>query len=159
MDAFRRPPGSRALRRGRRTIAGQVYLLTTCTADREPWFGRHDVAQLAATICLDDDTWPKADPLLWLLMPDHWHGIVRISGDEPLGRTVARFKGRITTAVAQQTGYALWQSGFHDHALRSDERLPDVAAYVLDNPVRAGLVEHSADWPWQGGALASIEGL
>jgi hypothetical protein len=24
----------------------------------------------------------------------------------------------------------------------------DVCAYVIDNPVRAGLVAHARDWPW-----------
>ncbi|BAU72594.1 Transposase [Metapseudomonas furukawaii] len=42
----------------------------------------------------------------------------------------------------------LWQKGFHDHALRSDEDVKTVARYVVANPLRAGLVERLADYPF-----------
>jgi REP-associated tyrosine transposase len=44
-----------------------------------------------------------------------------------------------------------WQSGCFDRLLRSDESLHEKWLYVQDNPVRAGLVKSSADWPYQIG--------
>jgi hypothetical protein len=35
----------------------------------------------------------------------------------------------------------VWQSGFHDRALRHDEDLLDAARYIVANPLRAGLVK------------------
>lgn len=42
---------------------------------------------------------------------------------------------------------ALWQDGFHDHALRAEEDVVEVARYVVSNPLRAGLVRCLGDYP------------
>jgi putative transposase len=44
-----------------------------------------------------------------------------------------------------------WQSGFFDHALRSDESRAQKWEYVRQNPVRAELVSKAEDWPYWGG--------
>jgi len=44
----------------------------------------------------------------------------------------------------------LWQPGFFDHVLRSDESYVQKWKYVRDNPVRANLVELWDQWPYQG---------
>ena len=44
----------------------------------------------------------------------------------------------------------LWQREFFEHVLRSTENYSQKWDYVKENPVRAGLVERSDDWPWQG---------
>jgi putative transposase len=43
---------------------------------------------------------------------------------------------------------AVWQQEFFDHILRSDESLDEKVEYICNNPVRAGLVVRSADYPW-----------
>ena len=42
----------------------------------------------------------------------------------------------------------VWQSESFDHVLRSSENLDAKIVYLLENPVRAGLVEEWADYPW-----------
>ena len=51
----------------------------------------------------------------------------------------------------------LWQPGFFDHVLRSNESYSQKWNYVRENPVRAGLVKSVEglvksveDWPYQG---------
>jgi REP element-mobilizing transposase RayT len=44
----------------------------------------------------------------------------------------------------------IWQRGFFDHLLRSEESYEEKRDYVLNNPVRAGLVEKSKDWNYWG---------
>jgi putative transposase len=43
-----------------------------------------------------------------------------------------------------------WQPGFFDHLLRSADSYSAKWDYVRENPVRAGLVELSKDWKYQG---------
>ena len=50
---------------------------------------------------------------------------------------------------AEQLGPA-WQEGFFDHLLRSGESYAEKWNYVRMNPVRAGLIEQSEDWPYAG---------
>ncbi len=42
-----------------------------------------------------------------------------------------------------------WQPGCFDRLLRSEESLHEKWLYVEDNPVRAGLVQRAADWPYR----------
>ena len=44
----------------------------------------------------------------------------------------------------------VWQEEFFDHVLRSSESHSQKWEYVKENPVRAGLVDKSDDWPFQG---------
>jgi hypothetical protein len=44
----------------------------------------------------------------------------------------------------------VWQRGFFDHILRSEESYRQKWNYVRDNPVRAGLVANANDWPYAG---------
>ncbi len=41
----------------------------------------------------------------------------------------------------------IWQRGF-DHILRKDEKLPVLQEYILNNPVRAGLVNDCDEYPF-----------
>ncbi len=49
--------------------------------------------------------------------------------------------------TARQHGI-IWQRNFFEHRLRQEESMEEKAGYVLQNPVRAGLVQPSAAWPY-----------
>jgi putative transposase len=48
---------------------------------------------------------------------------------------------------ARRIGRRIWQTGFHDHALRADEDVVRVARYIVANPLRAGLVSSPGEYP------------
>jgi len=55
---------------------------------------------------------------------------------------VRLFKGRLTPkGNLAQPRKKMWQRSFHDHGLRKEEALEDVARYIWENPVRKGLVD------------------
>jgi putative transposase len=78
---------------------------------------------------------------LMLLMPDHLHALIAIDGEASLSSLVSNFK-RATSRFAR----IQWQRNYFDHRLRHDESLEEKAAYILNNPVRAGLVHNAGDW-------------
>ena len=80
-------------------------------------------------------------------MPDHLHLLARAL-QETLTDWVARLKS-LTTRAAWSVGWrgAIWQPRFFDRALRDGELAPTLA-YIVNNPVVAGLVEEPADWAW-----------
>jgi hypothetical protein len=43
---------------------------------------------------------------------------------------------------------SVWQAESFDHVLRSSESLDAKIAYILANPIRAGLVTKWEDYPW-----------
>jgi putative transposase len=69
------------------------------------------------------------------------------------------FWGRWIGALKQALGKTIdgtknsdpiWQRGFFDHLLRSEESYGQKWNYVRENPVRAGLVTRAEDWPYSG---------
>ena len=54
----------------------------------------------------------------------------------------------------------VWQGRFKAFPTQDDDPLITVARYVERNPLRAGLVARSEDWPWSslGASRAAIEG-
>ena len=76
-------------------------------------------------------------------MPDHLHAIVACPREEDLAKVVTAWK-RFT---AREAG-VIWQRGFFDHRLRSDESLEEKARYIRMNPVRKGLVADPETWPY-----------
>ena len=85
----------------------------------------------------------------YVLMPDHLHLFVK--GDANF--MLSRWMGGLKRAIAVKLGCRsreLWQPGFFDHVLRSDESYEEKWNYVKENPVRAGLVQIASEWPYQG---------
>ena len=91
----------------------------------------------------------------YCLMPNHVHLVVRILEEAPpLVKTLQRLKSYTATQANKllaRTG-ALWQAESYDHVVRKGE-LERVVAYVLENPVKAGLVEDWEQWPYTYWAL------
>jgi putative transposase len=83
----------------------------------------------------------------YVIMPDHVHLFVRGGRDFALSPWIGGLKRAISVALRAQR---LWQPGFFDHVLRSEESYAQKWNYVRDNPVRAGLVKTADDWPYQG---------
>ncbi|SCZ36912.1 Transposase IS200 like [Pseudomonas sp. NFACC48-1] len=86
--------------------------------------------------------------LAWVVMPDHFHWLLQLH-DGHLSRVIGATKARCTHRVnnMSKTSGPLWQSGFHDRAIRDNEELRPFADYIIDNPLRAGLVECIGDYP------------
>ncbi len=142
--------GTQSLRKGRFSCPGQVYFITSVCIDRNPVFA-NDLAASAAQQCLlDERTWPDADCLGWVVMPDHMHALIRLGEKETLSLTVQRMKSLISARINQHTGFsqACWQRGFHDHAITTNEPLLGFAQYIVNNPMRAGLIGNSGNYPY-----------
>ena len=56
-------------------------------------------------------------------------------------------------------GSRLWQEGFHDRILRDNDPTEGVVRYILENPVRAGLVDDPRAYPLIGSANFDIDML
>jgi putative transposase len=95
----------------------------------------------SAQILEETETWQIS---LMLLMPDHLHALIAVSGAESLGRIVGAFKRATVRFAAIE-----WQKNFFDHRLRSSKSAARKHDYILQNPVRAGLVSSADSWPYQ----------
>jgi REP element-mobilizing transposase RayT len=89
----------------------------------------------------------------YVMMPDHVHFFCVPGPDaKPLETFVGKWKEWTAKFFHRRWGASmpLWQEEFFDHALRSQESYSQKWEYVRQNPVRAGLVGHAADWAYHG---------
>ena len=84
-------------------------------------------------------------------MPDHIHLFVSPPRNLRLENYVRLLKQHLNRALrVDLPNGQLWQPGFFDHLVRANESFRQKWEYVLQNPVRARLVDRSQDWPYQG---------
>jgi putative transposase len=84
----------------------------------------------------------------YCLMPNHVHLIVVPSTEQSLRAAIGEAHRRYTLIVNRRQGWrgCLWQGRFFSFPLDAGH-LYNGVRYVEQNPVRAGLVAHPADWP------------
>ena len=142
-------PHTKSLRVGRTSLPNQLYLITTVTEMRASTFADFETA-LAVARSIHAGAAAPSRLWCWVLMPDHWHGVVELDETDTLASMMRRFKARTAKATNQsrQSAARVWQKGYHDHALRATEELLGVARYVVANPVRAGIVRRIRDHPF-----------
>jgi REP element-mobilizing transposase RayT len=82
-------------------------------------------------------------------MPDHVHWLLQLRTAKTLSQVVQATKILCTKSINRKTGGkgSIWQVGFHDHAVRNDGALKEIARYVVANPIRAKLVTSVRDYP------------
>lgn len=67
-----------------------------------------------------------------------------------LGEIMQSLKGYTAheaNKILNRTGQ-FWEEESYDHEVRNDEELSRIIKYVLNNPVKAGLVKNWRDWQW-----------
>ena len=135
-----------------------LYFITVCTMRRRGVLHR----KAAADILVDE--WRNADQRhgwvigRYVIMPDHVHFFCAPQLDaKTLSQFIAAWKQwtskRIMNLLPRSATAAttsLWQREFFDHVLRSDESYAEKWNYVLENPVRAGLVSDADNWKYSG---------
>ena len=139
MDAYF---ASSRLRKGRLSVQGQIYLVTTVAQDRRPVFRDLAAARVLIRTMEADEARGISKTWAFVVMPDHLHWLVQLEQG-----TLPQLVGRVKSISARQIGQSIWQAGFHDRALRTEDDLQSVARYVVANPLRAGLVDRIGDYP------------
>jgi putative transposase len=136
------------LLRGRASIDGQIYLVTTVTRDRARLFTNLYLGRILVRVLHSPATTASATTLAYVVMPDHLHWLLQLHPGSNLSEVVWAVKGRSSFEINRARGVrgGVWQPKFHDRALRSDENLGAAARYVVCNPIRAGLVRKLHDY-------------
>lgn len=83
------------------------------------------------------------------LMTNHYHLVVEGMRDL-ISRGMHRLNGVYAESFNAKYGRSghLWGDRFALWQVRDEAHLQATCAYVLQNPVRAGLCERAADWEW-----------
>lgn len=148
------------------------YFVTICTKNRRPLFGKvvDDMVDLSAIGRFTTASWQEipehhrnVEIDEFVVMPNHVHGIVVLTGPEPLpalrrrgqikqiaeltslhpqpgslGAVVGSFKSAGSYWCGTQNLEFGWQPRFHDRIIRGKNSLKAIRKYIRENP---------ANWP------------
>ena len=71
-------------------------------------------------------------------MPNHIHLLLQIhtdaDGRSMIAPTISTVVRLMKGAVSKQAGFSVWQKGFHDHVVRSQQDYLDIWNYMEGNP-------------------------
>ena len=136
------------------------YFLTFCTCDRRHTFAYADPVDLVMVqFRRTAHQWAFAI-LAYCFMPDHVHLLVE--GTAPtsdLKRFAKRLKQGSGQTWALRSRSRLWQEGYYDRVLRPADDSKAVARYIVENPVRAGLVDDPRMYPYVGSEVWTLDEL
>jgi len=136
----------------------RIVSFTICIKDKKKVFVNGKIFIVFEKILLEELKNYNCSALIYLFMPDHAH--LTLTGDKSnsdIKKCLDMFK--------QKTGYWLsknypdvkWQKDYYDHILRSKENLDIHIKYILNNPVRAGLVEFWKQYSFKNSTIYNLD--
>ena len=133
------------------------YFLTFCTDSRRQLFISPDAVDLVLFHFVRAASDERFSIVAYCFMPDHVHLLVE-AGDEASDcrRLIQRAKQFSGFYYAKTFGERLWQRDGFERVLRNDEATLVVARYILENPLRAGLVSRVEDYRYAGSRVYSL---
>jgi putative transposase len=141
-------------------VGESEYSITCCTFNRHRCFTEATVVDAVRVQLLHIATEQQFDIPAYCFMPDHVHVLATGRSDgSDLRRFLKDWKQQTGHAYKQAAHIKLWQGGFYDHVLRAEEDRAAVVRYLLENPIRAGLVRNLLEYPYWGSGLCSREEL
>ena len=136
------------------------YSLTFCTDRRRFIFVDAARVDLTLSQILRAAAENQFAIIAYCFMPDHLHLLVEGQNDSSdCKQFIARAKQYSAFHFARRYGHRLWQRYGFEHVLQDAELLHVVARYILQNPIRAGLVGRVEDYPFVGSSVYRLEDL
>ena len=92
----------------------------------------------------------------FVIMPDHVHLLIEVDGDMTIEKAMQLIKGRFSHRLSHEFGYKgdVWQRGFTEVQVLNKQNFEAHRAYIAENPVKAGLVASTEEYPFCFRSLA-----
>ena len=86
---------------------------------------------------------------LFVILPDHLHGLFSFAKEPGMSRIVADWKRYHRLHIGVR-----WQANYFDHRIRDAAAFSETYAYLERNPVALGICDRPEDWPHRGQAMS-----
>jgi len=86
----------------------------------------------------------------FVVMPDHVHLLITVSGEMSIEKAVQFIKGGFSYRLKKECGYSgeVWQKGFSEVRVSDRESFAKHRDYIAQNPVKRGLVNKAEEYPY-----------
>jgi putative transposase len=124
--------------------------VTIVTLKRHPYFESEEACRILLEACRS--VW-RIHPFrlgALVIMPDHWHAIIKPLKKEVMESVVGSIKQRVFHASREYSGYAIhWQPRSMDHRIRDEADYFRHLEYMRLNPYKHELVINEEEsWQW-----------
>jgi REP element-mobilizing transposase RayT len=137
------------LYKGRQTIA-----FTACLRNRKRYFISSEICMMFSEMLIESAKQYQCEVVIYLFMPSHCHIILEGVEDRADALTaMKRFKQKSGYWFSKHETEIKWQKDFYDHIIRTGENMRKQIEYILNNPVRNGLVEDWKNYPYVGSTI------
>jgi len=128
-----------------------AYSITINTDGGRPYFRDDRFVRFFIRTLENEASARDFDVLAYCFMPNHVHLLSQgLTARSQLRPFIKQFKQTTGFAFKQEHGVPLWHRSYHDRVLRQEESIDSVAAYIWANPLRAGFVQRSEEYPHSG---------
>jgi putative transposase len=86
----------------------------------------------------------------FVIMPDHLHLLMTLPVDISVEKAMQLIKGGFSYRLKKDFGYQgeVWQRGFSEVRIRDGQSFVEHRDYIVQNPVKAGLVSRAEQYPY-----------
>ncbi len=114
-----------------------TYFFTTCVNQRRELLDDPANAQPVIDQFLIVARQFDFEAIAYCAMPDHFHALVRgLVPDADFRAFMKAWKQKSGYQWKQRHGERLWQAGYHEHVLRTNESPAVFVRYIVENPTR-----------------------
>jgi len=133
-----------------RIKAAGAYFINSETWQRRALFKKDAAARVLIEAMLsyrDQGVYLLHD---FVVMPDHLHVILTPNATSSLERAMQLIKGGSSHRLGKELmmRFPVWQPGFREHWIRSQQDYERCRRYIHENPVKAKLVQACEEYPF-----------
>lgn len=135
-----------------------IISFTLCIKDRKVLFNGYNIFKTFETVLLNELVDFDCSAYVYLFMPDHLH--LLLSGNNPdsnIKKCLDMFKQKTGFWLSKNNESVKWQKDYYDHFIMSEENLDIHINYILNNPVRAGIVRYWKEYKFKGSTIYNLD--
>jgi len=141
----------------------QIVFITQIVNRRKALFDKPNDTDLLVRILKKVKVIHPFSMLAYVFMPDHFHILIRPTGQSNFSQIMHSIKLNFTHAYKQNLNYKgsliLWQKRFWDHIIRDEKDLENHIHYIHYNPVKHGFVNDMGAWKFSSFSIWQDRGL
>ena len=126
------------------------YIITAATYEHQHHFREANELSALTLRILEEITTAAIPISAWVVLPNHYHLLVRLDHPKLIGPSLGRVHGRSSRYANLRDhwpGRQVW-CRYSDRKVRSERHFWTCLHYIMINPVKHRHVESMIQWPW-----------
>ena len=130
--------------------AARTFFATTRTSQGRPLLQSERKAALMIDVLRSYVAAGKFRLHDFVIMPNHVHLLITVGGNMSIEKAMQFIKGGFSFRLKKEAGPLgeVWQRGFSEVRVDSNESFSQHRRYIAENPVKAGLADSPEEFPY-----------